>query len=270
LKRIVLASASSPINLGVLGVALAVAVVLAVMGVGGAGVGAAVLALGVLAYCALLAMDLMNPKFIAKVSGQRVRVAEELNAVKPDVLLEQIRPPELRSVYQMILSNYQRTVAAYEGSSESLKSSLSDSVQRCGQLVNEAGRTAVKGNALLGFLSLQTASAIEQEAQALEESAAKAKDKKAAESYQKAAAASREQLATYRQIEGLYDRVKAQLVAIEASSDGVYAKIIKLQATDLQEAIMVNQSITAHLDALSSDMHILESVVEETIQEISP
>jgi hypothetical protein len=147
---------------------------------------------------------------------------------------------------------------------------LVESLERCGQLVNEAGRTAVKGNALRGYLEIQTAQAIEAEAEALEQSAAQAKDEKAAESYQKAAAASREQLATYRQIEGLYDRVKAQLAAIETSTDGVYAKIVKLQATDLQEAILVNQSISAHLDALSSDMHILESVVEETIQEIAP
>jgi hypothetical protein len=271
LKRVVLASAASPVNLGVLGVAVAVALALAVMGVGGAGVGAAVLTLGVLAYGALMALDLTSPKFVAKVTGggPRVRVAE-IEKVEPQVMLDQIRPQELRAIYQMILTNYQRTVSAYEGSSDSLKQSLSDSLARCGQLVNEAGRTAVKGNALRNYLELQTAQSIEAEAQSLEESARQAKDEKAAATYQKAAASAREQLATYRQIEGLYDRVKAQLAAIETSTDGVYAKIVKLQATDLQEAILVNQSIAEHLDALSSDMHILESVVEETIQEIAP
>jgi len=271
LKRVVLASAASPVNLGVLGVAVAVGLALAVMGVGGAGVGAAVLTLGVLAYGALMALDLTSPKFVAKVAGggPRVRVAE-IEKVEPQVMLDQIRPQELRAIYQMILTNYQRTLAAFQSSSESLKESLSDSLTRCGQLVNEAGRTAIKGNALRNYLELQTAQSIEAEAESLEESARQAKDDKAAETYQKAAASAREQLATHRQIEGLYDRVKAQLAAIETSTDGVYAKIVKLQATDLQEAILVNQSISEHLDALSSDMHILESVVEETIQEIAP
>jgi hypothetical protein len=79
----------------------------------------------------------------------------------------------------------------------------------------------------------------------------------------------REKLATHHQIEGLYDRVRAQLAAIESSTDGMYAKIVKLQATDVEEAVVVNQSISAQLDTLSSDLHILESAVEETLQEMA-
>jgi hypothetical protein len=274
-KKLALASAAGPVNLGVLGAAVVAAIALAAAGVGGgAGLGVAVLSLGVLAYSALIVLDLMNPRFVARAAAQidptRYRIEDSAAEVKPEVQLDAIRPPELRSIYQMIIDNYRRTCEAFEASSDMLHSSLQDSVKRCGQLVQEAGRTAVKGNTLRAYLESQTANDIEAEARALEANAARSTDKKAAETYHKAAATAREQLSTYRQIEGLYDRVKAQLAAIETSTDGVYAKIVKLQATDIEEAVMVNQSITAHLDALSGDMRALESAVEETMQEISP
>lgn len=274
IRRLLVASAASPVNLAVLGVGVAVALVLAVAGVGGGvGAGAAVLSLAVLAYGAMIGLDLMSPRFVGKVAGEiepgRFRVDDVPRHEEPPVPAVAVRPPELQSIYKMILDNYQRTRQAYNESSPMLRDSLGDSLARCAQLVQEAGRTALKGNTLKAYLDTQTPQSIQAEVQALETSAAHASDKKAAESYQKAAASAREQLTTYQQIVGLYDRVRAQLAAIETSTDGVYAKIVKLQATDVEQAVLVNQSISAHLDALSVDIHSLESAVEETMQEIS-
>ncbi len=273
IRRLLIASAASPINLGVLGVGVAVALALAVAGIGGGvGAGVAVLSLAVLAYGAMVGLDLMSPRFVGRVAAQlepgRFRVDETRVAAEPPVPAVAVRPPELQKIYQMILDNYGRTRQAYEESSSMLRDSLGDSLTRCAQLVQEAGRTALKGNTLKAYLDSQTLQSIQAEAQALEASAAQASDKKAAESYKKAAASAREQLQTYQQIVGLYDRVRAQLAAIETSTDGVYAKIVKLQATDVEQAVLVNQSISAHLDALSVDIHSLESAVEETMQEI--
>ncbi|MCG8422027.1 MAG: hypothetical protein MJE77_29240 [Proteobacteria bacterium] len=64
-RKVAVASAASPINLGVLGTST-----LATLGLVLAGhplVGVAVLGIGVLAYGALIGLDLFNPKFIRKV-----------------------------------------------------------------------------------------------------------------------------------------------------------------------------------------------------------
>ena len=54
---------------------------------------------------------------------------------------------------------------------------------------------------------------------------------------------------------------------IEASLDGLAAKLVKLEATDIAEAIAINESITDNVRTMTSDVEILESTYEETMQE---
>ena len=267
LRRLVIASASSPLNLAVGGTGVAAAVVLGAAGVGGAVLGGAVLGLGVLAYGSMIALDLMSPRFVQR-QLERERVAE-LPELEPSVAIKQISTPDLRNIYQAILIGYEKARRAFEASSPTLAQYLEGSLTRCAELVEEAGRIAIKGDALCEYLNSERAERIEGEARALDESATRASDAKAAENYRKAADAARDKLATHRQIEGLYDRIRAQLAAIATSTDGTHAKIVKLQATDLEDAASVNQSISENLDTLSSEMRVLEGAVEETLAEIS-
>ena len=78
----------------------------------------------------------------------------------------------------------------------------------------------------------------------------------------------RQHLETFRQLQGLRDRIHGQLKLIEASLDGLSAKLVKLDASDLAEAITINDSIAENVQTMRSDVEILESTYEETMQEL--
>ncbi|HZO17264.1 MAG TPA: hypothetical protein VFB62_28500, partial [Polyangiaceae bacterium] len=182
---------------------------------------------------------------------------------------ERIGAQDLRGVYEMIVNKFERAKSAFEVGGNDLQLSLRESIERCLELVKEAGKTATKGDKLRIYLDSESAAQMEKDARRLESQAKNATDGAARDNYKQAAEAKRQQLATYRQIEGLYDRVNAQLSVIETSLETVNAKLVKLSATDVQEAIAANQSIATHLESVHSDIHTLETTVEETIQEFT-
>lgn len=267
-RKLAIASAASPVNLGVLG-----AGTLGTLGLVLAGhpiLGVAVLGLGALAYGALIGMDMFSDKFIRKVYNLPDPGASELSGrIAIEVPPPDIEPLELRGLYVAVLTNYEEVRETVSNGGDMLQNSLSDTLERCAELVREAGRVAKRGNSLSRYKSRVRPGEIQGEIDRLEAQARSTTDEKAAETFLQAANAKRRQLDTYMQIEGLYDRIKAQLSVIETSLDGVQAKVVKLNATDIEEAATVGASISQNLDALTDDMHVLESTVDETMKELS-
>ena len=271
MRKVVVASASSAGNLGVFGAGTLGAVGLILSGHSMLGV--LVLALGVLAYGALIGLDLVNPNFLRKVYGLADPGAEshpELDdALLPEISPQQIEPDELRAVYQAILSGYVQVREAIRAGGGIVQKNLIETYERCSVLAHEAGQVAHRGNALHRYLARERPHAIEASAERLEAQARSTRDPAAAESFRQAALGKRQQLETYRQIEDLYDRIKGQLSVIESSFDGVHAKVVKLNATDPEKAATLGASLSDHLGALRDDIQILETTVNETIQELS-
>ncbi len=266
-RRLALASASSPLNVIVGATGVAAGSALGALTAGGATLGAAVVSLGVLAYGALIALDLQNPKFAAR---QVEKWQQAGGPPEPDpVALNAIASLELRESYGRIRGGYDRVRRSFDASNPSLRGYLEPTMALARQLLIDAGRTAVKGNPLYTYLVSERSDQIDVEMKKLEASAARATDPQAAASYGKAVAAMRDKLSTHTQIEGLYDRVRAQLAAVDSTLVGMHAKMVKLQATDLEEAAVVNNSISANLEALSVDLHGLDSAMEEILQEIA-
>ena len=125
----------------------------------------------------------------------------------------------------------------------------------------------VRGDTISGYLSSERPENIEAEANRLAALAAATGDAKARESFLVATESKKKQLETYRQLVGLYDQVHAQLKVIDTSLDGLSAKIVKLRATDVQEAVSINESISTHVETVSADIAALEDNVEATMQE---
>lgn len=271
MRKVAVASASSAGNLGVFGAGTLGAVGLILSGHSVLGI--MVLALGVLAYGALIGLDLFNPRFVRSVYGLADPDAEappELgDELMPEISPQQIEPDELRAVYQAILSSYVQVRDAIRAGGGMVQKSLIETYERCGVLVQEAGQVAHRGNALHRYLARERPHGIAASAERLEAQARSTRDQAAAESFLQAALGKRHQLETYRQIEDLYDRIKGQLSVIESSFDGVHAKVVKLNATDPEKAATLGASLSDHLGALRTDIQILETTVNETIQELS-
>ncbi len=267
--KVAIASAASPLNLGVLGVGTVGAIGL--IATGSAPLGAMVLGLGVLAYGALIGLDLFSDKFIRKVYNLPDPSAQTdtSGVLTLDTQPGDVEPPELRALYQSILASHAQVRETISHGGELLQSSLTEAFERCSMLVAEAGRVSRRGNSLNRYLSRERPRALEADIERLQQQAKATHDQTAAKTFMQAADTKRQQLETYHQIVGLYDRIKAQLAVIESSIDGVQAKIIKLNATDPEEAASVGASLSVHLGALTTEMQVLESTVDETIKELS-
>lgn len=223
-----------------------------------------VLGVGLLAYAGMVAIDLANPAYIRRSNEKSAhRAGAQVQWMSPNALSD----PEIRSVYAGIISSLGRCRGLYDVSNDGLRSSLADGIRRAEELGVIASRTAQRSEAIRRHLLADTPDSIASELRRLEELSARSTDETAQRDFAQAAAAKAKELETYRQLEALYERHHAQLRLIETSLDGLSAKLVKLDATDIAEAIQINEALTDNLRTMSSDVEVLESTYEETMQE---
>ena len=176
--------------------------------------------------------------------------------------------PEIREVYAAILQAMEECRRVYNSTNESLRSSLQDGLRRSEELVLVAGRAAKRSDAIRRHLDNDTPESLNNELSRLRSLSDRTGDETARKSFLQAADAKAKELETYKQLQGLRDRIHAQLKLIETSLDGLSAKLVKLEASDLAEAITINESIAENVQTMTSDVEILESTYEETMQEL--
>lgn len=265
LRRAALASAASRLHLAVVGVGAGTALLARVMDWGGQLLPAATLGLGLLAYAALVALDVTNPDFIRR-ANSRLRVDDEDPAAWLDP--KTLRDAEIREVYAAIIEDMSRCRGLYAATNPGLRDSLADGIKRSQELVIVAGRAAQRSNAIRRHLDADSPAGLERELSRLRALADRTKDQTARGSFLQAAETKAKELETYHQLQGLRDRIHAQLQVIETSLDTLAAKLVKLEASDLSEAISINDSITENVRTVTSDVQILESSYDETMQEL--
>lgn len=263
LRKALLASATSKLHLGVAGSGVLCALGASGLDLGGSLLPSLTMGLGLLAYAALVALDVTNPEFIRR-ANSRVRVDDEDARLDPKLL----RDAEVREVYGAILAGMDKCRALYAATNPSLKDSLADGLKRSEDLVVVAGRAAKRSNAIARHLEADTPSSIERELERLRALADRTKDQTARGSFLQAAESKAKELETYHQLQGLRDRIHAQLKVIDTSLDTLAAKLVKLEASDIAEAVSINDSITENVQTMTSDVQILESSYDETMQEL--
>lgn len=266
LKKALLASATRKLHLGVAAAGIGVGVLASVLELGGSTLPSVVVGLGILAYAAMVGLDVSNPDFIRRASSRtRVDDADAEAWLDPKTL----RDAEIRDVYASILKAMDECRRIYGSTSESLRSSLEDGLRRSEELVRVAARAAKRSDAIRRHLDNDTPQSLTKELERLRALSGRTSDETARKSFLQAADAKAKELETYQQLTGLRDRIHAQLKLIETSLDGLSAKLVKLDASDLTEAITINASITENVQTMTSDVEILESTYEETMQELS-
>jgi len=264
IQKALLASATRKLHLAVVGAGVGIGLVSSAFDWGGQLLPALTVALGVLAYAAMVALDVTNPDFIRRANLLRVDDRDPEAFLNPSTL----RDAEIREVYQAIFVAMDRCRRVYEATSATLRSSLEDGMKRSEELVVVAGRAAKRSDAIRRHLDADTPAGLNKELERLRSLADRTKDEAARKSFLQAADAKAKELETYQQLHDLRDRIFAQLKLIEASLDGLSAKLVKLEASDLSAAISINDSITENVQTMTSDVQILESSYDETMQEL--
>jgi hypothetical protein len=207
---------------------------------------------GAVSYSALVLRDLFRPDLARLVHGPLGP------PLRPEVKPSQLGPQEIHTAYVDILRAHEDIRIAL-GRSEGIREPLRDAYDRLSELVQAAGRVARRGNALQSYLRKHCPQGLETEAAQLEARTGETSDEPAARAFRQAARARRHQLDLYRQIEGLYDRVKARLALVASFLGAVGALVVKLHVLDMEQVEAAGSSISDHLDLLRSDLELLES-----------
>ncbi|HWM85637.1 MAG TPA: hypothetical protein VNO33_07360 [Kofleriaceae bacterium] len=239
-------------------VALMGGLLFVVLGAGVAGLPAlagCMLGFGAVSYSAMVLRDVFRPDLARLVYGPLGP------PLRPEVKPSQLAPQEIHAAYVEILRAHEDIRVAL-GRSDGILEPLRDAYDRLTELVQAAGRVARRGNALQAYLRKYCPQGIESEVTQLEARTGETKDEEAARAFRQAAAARRQQLDIYRQIEGLYDRVKARLALVASFLGAVGALVVKLHVLDLEQVEAAGSSISDHLDLLRSDLELLESSLE--------
>lgn len=231
---------------------------LVVIGAGVAGLptlAGLMLGAGAVSYSTLVLRDVFRPDLARLVYGPLGP------PLRPEVKPSDLGPQEIHSAYVEILRAHEDIRIAL-GRSEGILEPLRDAYDRLSELVQAAGRVARRGNSLQAYLRKYCPQGLESEAAQLDSRTGETSDELAAQAFRQAARARRQQLDIYRQIEGLYDRVKARLALVASFLGAVGALVIKLHVLDLEQVEAAGSSISDHLDLLRSDLELLETSLE--------
>jgi hypothetical protein len=174
---------------------------------------------------------------------------------------ESIASLDLRDTYRttlFALEELDRTVA----DAPRMRSSVAPALERCRAAVTSCGHMAQLANPLQRYLESHDPAHIRWELDRLRARSEAARDISVAAALTRATSARRTQLATYDQIAAQRDRIHARLELVRAALESFTAMIVKLHGTDQEQRALSDESVIAHLDEISDDLAVLESVLE--------
>lgn len=264
LGRILVKAAFRPLNLGIGAVGLSMALALALAGAG-PGPSGALLGLALVTWLGLVAWDtFLNPTLRQEASFQ----APSFNPRAPEVVplpLEEGPPPELRRSHEQVFQASLRIRQAMDESGDVLQSQLGETWSQCSHLVEDAGRMVERGYRLYAYLRSVNPTALRQEIRELHEKAHRTRDEGAARAWLQAAQARQQQVEAWQAIEGLYERVKAQLTALHTRLEEVHARVIRMNALDQDQARAESASLSVQLKSLDDEVTVLERAMADVL-----
>jgi hypothetical protein len=135
-------------------------------------------------------------------------------------------------------------------------------------LVEQAEALASRGDAVHAFLGEHDPAEIEREVQSRLVAARNVGDAEAAGSFRSAAAAKRRQLELWTELRGLFERVSAELVSVEAVLDELDARVVRLSLLDPGGAAAAGRDASREMQAVRQRVGILEQAATRTLREV--
>jgi hypothetical protein len=260
--RLALAAATRPVTIGVGAAGLTLAAAL----VAGSAVapGVAVLALTVTTWLGLSTWDALFD------AGFRKRLAGTQRPETPTrKAIDRSLPEALRVPLESALASSQRIKAAMDAADDVVQPHLLEAWGECEVLLDEAQRVAERGARLERYLISVSPEDVQRDRADLLKRAEKSSDADAAEAWRQAAGARAQQLETWRQIAGIYERIKAQLYSVVAALDEILARVVRIEASDLECAATATASLQGRVHELRGEIGVLERAATATLAEVA-
>jgi hypothetical protein len=250
--KVVATSASGTVNLAVIGVAALGALALGSW---------PILALGGIAYAALIAADVVTPTFRRTALLARPEPARIPRA-------ETIADPAVRAAAVAILGAATEVRKVSAETPPQLQRHLASTVGALVELEGHAAMLIERAGALAGYLARVERAAVEADVQALIGHAALSSDAEAKDQYRLAAAAAAEQLRAIDDIVAARERVLANLTRIAATLRGVPAKLVRMRALDDRASDALSGDVHAELDRMNLDLKVFEETLVSLVEAV--
>ncbi len=263
-RSIVFASATRGRNLSVIGSVGVLAVVMLGLGLPWSALG--VLGFGTMLYSCLVTRDAVSPKFLAQLlsseEGPVVETGALSEASQARLLVDGLEE-RMRVVYRGVLDRQTELQEQLSACPSGLQASLPKCDTICDTVLAHAERLVLRGQRLYTYLESTELSSLRQGFSLVNEQVQSSSDVTAAKILKQVATARQQHIETHVEVEGLYERVLAQLLLIETILAGTIARIVKVMATDDEQSSMTVELVTDELEILLSDVEILESSLDE-------
>ena len=225
---------------------------------GAAAVGAAalhsvpVLALGGVAYAALVAWDLVTPAF-----WRKARAPEAEKLPDPSDLTDQ----SLRELVRSLEAGRERLDQVLAETPDEVKGHLGGVMASMVEMETGAARLVKRAEELGRYLATTDRAPVEQEIRSLADKARAARDAETRAEYEGARATRQEQLRALDDIAAARERVIANLVRTVATLEGLPPKVVRMRALDAQAMDALSGSISDELEHINGDMKVFEETL---------
>ncbi len=228
---------------------------------GSAAVGAAalhsipLLAIGGVAYGALVAWDLASPAFWKKA---RKSDAESLPSASD------LTDQGLREVVRNLDAGREKLEKVLAETPDAVKGHLAGVLGSIEEMEAGAARLVKRAEDLTRYLATTDLNAVRVEIQSLMHKASTSRDAVTRQQYESARAMREEQLRAVDDIAGARDRVMANLSRMVATLEGLSPKVVRMRALDAQAMDALSGTMNDELERINGDM----KEFEETLQSL--
>ena len=216
----------------------------------------ALLFLGVSAYVALVAFDLINPRFWQKALSAPPSQAAALPAPN------QITDEAVRQAVRGILEARAELGRVLGETPDDVKSYLAAALASVSDLETRAGHLAGRAETLSRYLNNTKPEAVPGEISRLSDRAHKAGDAQAKNEYQSAQRLREEQLRALDDLAVARDRILANLARIAATLEGLPPRVVRMRALDAQAVDHLSGDLNQELDEMSGEIKGFEETLK--------
>jgi hypothetical protein len=250
-RRIVVRSATSPLNLSIVGAAAAGSIALHSW---------PLIALGGAAYAALVAWDLVSPDFWRKTF---VPERSGTGSQFPDP--KKIRDPSLRQTAEIVRAARASLDRLLDEATGDVAVQLAGTKVSIDELEGRAASLIRMGDQLVRYLGQSDVEGVRREIERLRARGAQTADPQAKEQYEQSVKAREQQLAVLTDISGAVERVYANLSRIVATLEGLSARVVRMGAMDAQAMDNLSGDINAELERMNRDIDTFEQTLRHLV-----
>lgn len=233
---------------------------------GSAAVGAAalhsipLLAIGGVAYAALVAWDLASPAFWKK------SMAREPEAL-PDP--EKALDPAVGELIRGLVSGQEKLGEVLAETPEEVKAHLGAVMVSMAEMQDGAGRLIKRAEDLTRYLATTNPETVQREIQKLAEKVNASKDASARAQYANARAQREEQLRALSDIDAARERLMANLTRMVATLEALPPKVVRMRALDAQAMDALSGTMNDELERINGDIKAFEETLKSLGESIT-